>query len=404
MQMNDKTSFIPYGQHSIDETDIAAVVSVMRSGALTNGPAVAKFEAALGEVTGASEVVACSSGTAALHLAVAALEAAPGDRLIVPTLTFLATVNAARYVGAEVVFSDVDASTGLVEPQHFDEALKRAPAGSVKAVIPVHLNGQCCDVRGIEELANEHGISVIEDACHALGGSYSVSESRPAVGACAHSKLSCFSFHPVKTVAMGEGGAITTNDSGLAATMRKLRNHGMERTPASPAAPEMARSSDGQSNPWYYEMSDIGWNYRASDIHCALGLSQLRKLEANVNRRAALVVRYDEALRTLSPIVQPVARVGGRVAWHLYVVHIDFETIGMSRAAVMSSLHSAGIGTQVHYLPVHLQPYYKSLYGTQRLPGAEKYYSSCLTLPLFPAMANSDVDRVVGELSQIVEG
>lgn len=402
--MSDKLRFIPYGQHSIDETDIASVVSVLRSSALTNGPVVTEFEAGLGEVTGAREVVACSSGTAALHLAVAALGLTPGDRVIVPTLTFLATANAARYVGADVVFADVDASTGLMGSQHFKEALKRVLPGSVKAVIPVHLNGQCCDVRGIEEIANAHEISVIEDACHALGGSYSESESRPAVGSCDHSKLSCFSFHPVKTVAMGEGGAITTNDSELANTMRKLRNHGMERTSASPAVPELARSSDGQVNPWYYEMSDVGWNYRASDIHCALGLSQLQKLEANVDRRSALVARYDEALRTLSPIVQPVARVGGRVAWHLYVVHIDFESIGLSRAAVMNALHASGIGTQVHYLPVHLQPYYQGIYGAQSLPGAEKYYSSCLTLPLFPAMADSDVNRVVGELSKIAEG
>jgi len=401
--MSDKSKFIPYGQHSVDDADIASVVSVLRSGALTNGPFVAEFEAALADLTGAKEAVACSSGTTALHLAVAALGLGRGDRVIVPSLTFLASANAARYVGADVVFSDVDPLSGLMGPQHFEDALKSAPPGSIKAVIPVHLNGQCCDMASIGKAAREHGIAVVEDACHALGGHYSDSPTSLAVGSCEHSDLSCFSFHPVKTVAMGEGGAITTNNSALAANMKRLRNHGMERAPTSPAMPDLALTPDGELNPWYYEMADLGWNFRASDIHCALGLSQLKKLKVSVDRRAALAARYDDALKNLSPAIRPVSRVGGRVAWHLYVVHIDFDAIGSNRAAVMNALASVGIGTQVHYIPVHLQPYYQKLYGAHHLPGAEKYYSSCLSLPLFPSMADLDVDRVVAELKRIVE-
>jgi UDP-4-amino-4,6-dideoxy-N-acetyl-beta-L-altrosamine transaminase len=401
--MSDRPKFIPYGQHSVDDADIASVVSVLRSGALTNGPVVAEFEAALVGITGAKEAVSCSSGTAALHLAIAGLGLTHGDRVIVPTLTFLASANAARYVGADVVFADVDPSSGLMGPQHFEEALKNVPPRSVKAVISVHLNGQCCDMVSIEKIAREHGVAVVEDACHALGGHGADSTTPAAVGSCAHSDLSCFSFHPVKTVAMGEGGAVTTNNPTLAANMRRLRNHGMERTPENPAMPDLARSLDGELNPWYYEMGDLGWNFRASDIHCALGLSQLKKLEVNVARRAVLAARYDNTLKDLSPVIRPISRVGGDVAWHLYVVHIDFDAIGVSRAAVMNALEKAGIGTQVHYIPVHLQPYYQKLYGARHLSGAEKYYSSCLSLPLFPSMADSDVDRVSTELKRLVE-
>ena len=401
--MNKNPNFIPYGQHTVDDADVNSVVSVLHSSTLTNGPVAAEFETALAKVTGAREAVVCSSGTAALHLAALGLGVKSGDRVIVPTLTFLASANAARYAGADVVFADVDASSGLMEPEHFAAAVSKVPAGAVKAVIPVHLNGQCCDMPGIYKIACENEISVVEDACHALGGYYPEPEDHSAVGSCAHSMAACFSFHPVKTVAMGEGGAITTNDPVVASAMRRLRNHGMERAPANLAMPDLAPSPDSRNNPWYYEMTDIGWNYRASDIHCALGLSQLKKLESFVARRSALVARYDTAFRGLSPAVQPIARVGGRVAWHLYVVHIDFDAIGQSRAAVMNALEIAGIGTQVHYIPVHLQPHYQNLYGRQHLPGAEKYYASCLTLPLFPAMADADVDRVVGEFTSIVK-
>ena len=392
---------LPYGRHVIDDEDIAAVAAVLKSSALTGGPAVEQFERALAEVTGAADAIACSSGTTALHLAVLGLGLGPGDQVIVPSLTFLATANCARYVGADVVFADVDPSTGLMTEAAFEEAVTRATPGRLKAAIPVHLNGQACDMRALRKVAVRHGVTLVEDAAHALGTTYPGNENIP-VGAGRDSAATCFSFHPVKTVAMGEGGAVTTNDPIMAATMRRLRGHGMERTPADPAYPEFATAPDGSPNPWFYEMNDIGWNFRASDIHCALGLSQLKKLPAFLQRRAELVALYDAALKSLSPLVQPLGRTGGTVGWHLYVALIDFAALGKDRATVMRDLAAAGIGTQVHYFPVHLQPYYQRLYGRQHLPGAEAYYAHCLSLPLFPAMADSDIARVVEALRSAV--
>lgn len=396
-------SILPYGRHSIDDDDIAAVTAVLKSDALTSGPVTDVFERALADVTTAREVVVCATGTAALHLAMIGLGVKQGDQVIVPSVTFLASANSARYVGADVVFADVDPDTGLMGPRQFEEALSRARPGAVKAAVPVHLNGQCCDMAGLKKLADAKGIALLEDACHALGGTYPGPENAPVpVGACSASAAACLSFHPVKTIAMGEGGAVTTNDPQMARVMRRLRSHGMERTPKDPVYPEYARDADGSANPWFYEMADVGWNFRSSDIHSALGLSQLTKLRRFVSRRAELVVKYDAALRSLGPVVRPISRVGGEPGWHLYVVLIDFAAVGKSRAKVMRELLAAGVGTQVHYFPVHLQPYYQRLYGHLTLPGAESYYARCLSLPLFPAMADSDVDRVVAALRNVV--
>ena len=399
--MTSSQPLLPYGRHVIDDEDVAAVAAVLKSSALTGGPAVELFERALADVTGAKDAIACSSGTSALHLAVLGLGLGPGDQVVVPSLTFLATANCARYEGAEVVFADVDPDTGLMTPATFEQALGRAAKGSVKAAIPVHLNGQACDMRGLRQIADRHGVRLIEDACHALGTTYPGNDTIP-VGACRDAAAACFSFHPVKTVAMGEGGAVTTNDPAMAAAMRRLRSHGMERNPATSSVPEFALAPDGTPNPWFYEMNEVGWNYRASDIHCALGSSQLKKLPAFLARRAELVALYDAALKPLAPVVRTLGRTGGTVGWHLYVVLIDFKAIGKDRASVMRQLATAGIGTQVHYFPVHLQPYYQRLYGRQTLSGAEAYYSRCLSLPLFPAMSDMDVTRVVDALAQAV--
>ena len=391
--------FLPYGRQTIDDEDIAAVAAVLRGEALTTGPEVDRFEAALCDVTGAPQAVSCNSGTAALHLAVAALGIKEGDRVVVPTLTFLASANCARYVGAEVVFADVNPHTGLMEAAHLEAALTQAPAGTVKATIPVHLNGQCCDLDAIAAVAKKHNIAIIEDACHALGGTY---PSGGKVGSSPIIAAACFSFHPVKTVATGEGGAVTTRDAAMAATMRTLRSHGIRRGMTAPDLPEFGLAADGTPNPWYYEMPDVGWNHRLSDIHAALGRSQLRKLDRFVKRRAEIVARYDAAFAKLSNRIRPIGRVGGAPAWHLYVVHVDFAATGQDRAAVMHTLKDKGIGTQVHYFPVHLQPYYQKRYGRHSLPGAEAYYARCLSLPLYPAMTDADVDRVVAALADVV--
>lgn len=405
--MSARPTLLPYGRHGIGEDDIAAVVGVLRGDWLTTGPAVAAFETSLAQRTGARHAASCSSGTAALHLAAMALGLGPGDAVVVPTMTFLATANAARYVGAEVVFSDVDPETGLMRPEDLEAALDRAaktPDLTVKAVFPVHLNGQCADMEGLAEITKARGLAMVEDACHALGATCRLGGGETATtGDCRHSDMAVFSFHPVKTVAMGEGGAVTTNDDALQERLLRFRNHGMVRDAGAFEHKEMAFDAAGDgddaANPWYYEMPELGFNYRASDIHCALGASQLAKLDGFVAKRRALAAQYDDLLAPLSPMARPISRATYcDPAWHLYVALIDFAAAGISRAALMKQLRDQGVGTQVHYIPVHEQPYYRNRYGAFALPGADAYYAHALSLPLFAAMESGDVQRVVENL------
>jgi len=389
------SSFLPYGRHSVDDDDIAAVVAVLKSDWLTTGPAVEKFELAFAEKVGARFAVACCSGTAGLHLAALALGLDSGDQVIVPTLTFLATANATRYVGGEVSFCDVDPETGLITPETLQDAASNL-AAAPRAVFPVHLNGQTADMAALSRVARERGMAIVEDACHAVGATYQVGNEQFTVGACRHSDMAVFSFHPVKTIAAGEGGMVTTNDEGHYERLRAMRNHGMTQVPEKFAHREQAFDANGHPNPWYYEMPEPGFNYRASDIHCALGLSQLGKLDTFVARRSELAARYDVLLRPLAPMVRSIRRVEDCApAWHLYVALINFDAAGVDRATVMRRLKESGVGTQVHYLPVHRQPYYRQRYGNSALAGADSYYARCLSLPLFPSMDDGDVDRVV---------
>lgn len=400
--------FLPYGQQKIDDADIAAVVEVLRSDFLTTGPVPARFEEAFAQVAGAPHAVCCSSGTAALHLSYAALGLGPGDRVIVPSVTFLATANAARITGAEIVFADVDPDTALLTPATLEAALEKA-GGPVAAIAPVHMAGQMVDMAAVHEIAVRAGARVVEDACHALGGRDAAGQP---VGAGAGAgggggSLAAFSLHPVKAIAAGEGGVVTTADDDLAENVRRLRNHGMVRGAFADLA--QAFASDGTPNPWYYEMPAPGFNYRLSDIHAALALSQLAKLDGFVARRAELVARYDAAFAQLPENIasrlRPMARREGRgvPAWHLYVCLVDFEAFRRDRAVVMNDLKAAEIGTQVHYLPLHRQPYYRERYGDHDLPGADSWYARALSLPLHPNMTDADVDRVVGALLDALE-
>lgn len=393
---------LPYGRHVIDYADVAAVVAALESDYLTTGPLVGKFETALAKTVGAKEAVVCSNGTAALHLAAQAFGLTAGKIAIVPSITFLATANAVRMTGADVVFADVDPTTGLMEAHHLAAALARCPGGRADAVFPVHLAGQCADLPKLTKLAQENKLVVIEDACHAIGSTYAAKRNQEKpIGSCAQSDAACFSFHPVKTIAMGEGGAITTNDPAKAQQMRHHRSHGMIRDEQQFINPD-SRDADGHPNPWSYEMHEWGYNYRAPDILCALGLSQLKKLERFVARRTALVEEYDRLLEG-QPHIKPLGRTAGcKPAWHLYVVQIDFAALGIDRAKVMHRLSALGIGTQVHYYPVHRQPYYTRLYGQTDLPGADTYYAQSLSLPLFPAMDRTDVSRVVDALIEVL--
>lgn len=392
------SSFLPYGRQSIEEDDIAAVVAVLKSDWLTTGPAVSAFEQAFAKKVGARYGVACNSGTAGLHLAMMALGLGDGDVVIVPTLTFLATANAARYVGAEVEFADVNAKTGLLDEASLEAAIARSD-GRAKAILPVHLNGQCVDMAMVARLAEAHGLSVVEDACHALGTTYRSNGVSVGVGSCRHSDMAVYSFHPVKTITMGEGGMVTTNDPEQYEKLLRFRNHGMVRDAETFQNSALAFDSDGVANPWYYEMPEPGYNYRASDINCALGLSQLAKLDGFVSQRRHLTAHYDTLLASLSPMLYPVQRADNcDPALHLYAVLIDFDAASVSRASVMRRLKDMGIGTQVHYLPVHLQPYYQQRYGKAVLAGSVSYYERCLSFPLFPSMNDDDVVRVVSAL------
>jgi UDP-4-amino-4,6-dideoxy-N-acetyl-beta-L-altrosamine transaminase len=396
--MNEK--FLPYGRQVVDDDDIAAVAAVLRSDWLTTGPSVEKFEAALAARVGARFAVACSSGTAALHLATLAAGLHHGDCAVVPSMTFLATANAVRYAGAEVLFSDVDDDTGLLRPDDLEAAIARAP-GRVAAVLPVHLAGQSVDMAAISGVAQRHRMVVIEDACHALGSIYRAGGETFQIGSCRHSAMAVFSFHPVKTIAMGEGGAITTNDPELYKRLMLFRSHGISRDSSEFHNTDLAFDADGNPNPWYYEMPVIGFNYRASDIHCALGLSQLGKLDRFVERRHAIVARYDKLLAPLVPKIRLPERVPAcDPAWHLYAPRFDFAAIDGGRAGLMQRLREAGVGTQVHYIPVHRQPYYLERLGEQQLPGALKYYRGTLSLPLFASMTEEDVERVASALKK----
>jgi UDP-4-amino-4,6-dideoxy-N-acetyl-beta-L-altrosamine transaminase len=376
---------LPYGRQTIEDDDIAAVTAALKADFLTTGPTVDAFEAAFAEKVGARHAVACANGTAALHLAMLALDVQPGEVVIAPSITFLATANCARYVGAEVVFADVDPDSGLMTPDTLAGALTRVGGRKLRAVLPVHLRGDAANLPDLARLAGDAGAVLVEDAPHALGTTMRFGNVAERVGDVRHSAMATFSFHPVKTIATGEGGMVTTNDADLAQRLRVMRSHGMVRPPG--------------ADPWWYEMPEPGFNYRLPDILCALGLSQLAKLDRFAARRRALAAAYDTALAPLAPVVRPAAS----PAWsepvlHLMCVLIDFEAVGRSRGQVVEHLREAGVGSQVHYIPVHRQPYYRQRYGELDLPGAEGWYARCLSLPLYPGMADGDVAMVVAAL------
>jgi UDP-4-amino-4,6-dideoxy-N-acetyl-beta-L-altrosamine transaminase len=400
-----ESGFIPYGWSFLDEEDIAAVSSAMRQEIITTGPTVGEFERAFADKVGARHAVSCNSGTSALHLAAAALGLGPGDVAIVPSMTFLATANGPRYVGADVQFADVDPDSGLLTPETLERAIEAAGDGRVKAVFVVHINGQTADMEGIRRIADRHGLFVVEDACHALGTTYEASDrgsNEPVVcqvGDCRHSDMAVFSFHPVKTITTGEGGMVTTNDAARADFMVCLRTHGVIRNQQKFKRPDMALDARGERNPWYYEMHHLGFNFRITDFQCALGLQQLTKLDRLAGRRRQLMRLYDERLAPYVPLIQPIKRRAGvDPCLHLYPLLIDFSKLSLGRAELIQRLREQKIGSQVHYIPVHCQPYYRDLYGDLVLPGAMRYYERVLSIPFYPAMRDEHVDMVVDRL------
>ena len=389
--MSGKVSggFLPYGRQTIEDDDIEAVAQALRADYLTTGPTVAAFEDLFADTVGAGYSVACSNGTATLHLAMMALDIGPGDVCIAPSITFLATASCAAYVGADVVFADVDPDTGLMTAETLSDALERAKGRRVRAVLPVHLRGEICDLPALKALADGAGAVLVEDAPHALGGRYRFDDEVGSVGDGRYGVMASFSFHPVKTIATGEGGMLTTNDAVLAERLRRFRSHGMSRP-------------DG-ADPWIYEMVQPGFNYRLPDIACALGISQMGKLPRFAARRRRLAALYREALAPLAPLVTlPPPMLWSDPVLHLMCALIDFEAAGVTRREVMEGLSTRGIGSQVHYIPVHGQPYWQARNGPLALPGAEAWYERCLSLPLYPAMEDGDVERVVTALREVL--
>lgn len=390
--------FIGYGHQSIDRDDIDAVSTVLSSDYLTQGPAVTRFEAALAERCGARYAVAVSSGTAALHIACLASGIGHGDFGLTAAITFAASANCLLYAGAEVGFVDIDLDQLGMTTSALERMLAARP--DTKVVIPAHMAGLTCDMAEIRTLAGRR--TVIEDAAHALGGAYP--SGRP-VGCCDHADMATLSFHPVKSITTGEGGAVLTNDADLAHRLRLLRSHGIERDPAYWIGTDL--QEDGQPKPWLAEQQILGFNYRMTDIQAALGLSQLAKLDRFIARRRAIARRYDEAFVGLDgvrvPQSHPLSR--ARSALHLYIVLIDFEALGMTRTAFMHRLRRDGIGTQVHYVPVYRHPFYVDRYAidARDFSAAESYAARCLSLPIYPAMTDEEVERVVDAVTAAVE-
>ena len=382
---------IPYGRQTISEADIAAVVEVLRSPWLTQGPAVPAFEQALAAAVEAGHAVAVNSATSALHLGCLALGLGPGDRLWTSPITFVASANCARYCGAAVDFVDIDPATGLLCLEALERKLDQAARDQAlpKVIVPVHLAGTCCPMQPLAELVRPYGVRVLEDASHAVGGRY---QQQP-VGSCAHSDIAVFSFHPVKVITTAEGGAATTNDSDLAAQMALLRSHGITKNPA---AFELQAAG-----PWYYEQQQLGFNYRLTDLQAALGLSQLMRLSEIVAERNRLWARY---ITLLSPLpVQPLHIPADTLsALHLGVIRLPGNDPGRHRR-VFEGLRQAGIGVQLHYSPVHLQPDYRRLgFKTGDYPQAEAYACSAISLPLFPGLTEPEQDRVAAALAALL--
>ncbi|TVR07547.1 MAG: UDP-4-amino-4,6-dideoxy-N-acetyl-beta-L-altrosamine transaminase [Planctomycetota bacterium] len=378
---------IPYGRQYLDEDDIAAVVAVLRSDYLTQGPAVPRFETALQACTGAQEAVAVQSATAALLIACRALGVGPGDVVWTSPITFVASANCARMCGAQVDFVDIDPTTFTMCPQHLAEKLAEAERqGRVpKVIIPVHMCGQSCAMADIHALAQRYGCRIIEDASHAIGGRY---QDVP-IGSCTYSDITVLSFHPVKIITTGEGGAALTNDADLAGHMRDLRSHGITRDPD---------ACEDYHGPWYYEQYDLGYNSRLTDMQAALGCSQLRHLNAFIEARHALAERYDQALADL-PVDIPYRRSDSYSAFHLYIIGLRGAS-PEQRQRLFTFMRAQGIGVHVHYIPVHLQPYYRRLgFAPGDFPQAERYYRTALTLPLFPQLSHAQQDQVIASLA-----
>ena len=377
----------------MNDSDVEAVSEVLQSPFLTTGPEAAKFEQALCELSGAEYAIVCANGTAALHLACLALGITEGDKGVTSPNTFLASANCIEFCGGTVDFVDIDPASLCLSPQKLEEYCTKH--GAPKVVIPVDFSGVPADLPAIHALGQKYGFAVIEDAAHSIGTSYTHEGQIFMCGSCAHSDLAIFSFHPVKTITTGEGGAVLTNDKTLADRVRMFSSHGMVR------CQDLNSESDG---PWYYEMTEMGYNYRITDFQCALGIAQLNHLDYFKKRRLEIVERYNMAFRNSTELILPEYGDGTSVSPHLYP--IQFRGGSVKRYEVYHTLRNDKIYCQIHYIPVYWQPYYKNKYGFEHgaCPVAEEYYNRCLSLPLFPAMTDRELDYVIQKVLSTIQG
>lgn len=401
MSLND---FIPCGRQWIDEEDIQSVLSVLRSDWLTQGPKIKEFEEAICKYTGAKYAVALATGTAALHCACFAAGVGPGDEIITSPITFVASGNCALFLGASVKFVDVRRDTYCIDYNKIEQVI----TPRTKAIIPVDFTGQPCDMNEINEIARKRNLTVIEDATHSLGATY---KGKP-VGVIA--PMTIFSFHPVKHITTGEGGMIITDDEKLVEKLRLFRTHGITNFDISMTLKEQAADNENQyslgRNPdsragWYYEMQVLGYNYRITDIQCALGVSQLKKIDMFVSRRREIATSYTEIFSKSPYLTIPYQNKDRDSSWHLYVLRLNLDKMNKTRRQVFDELRSMGIGVHVHYIPLHLQPYYRQKFGFKRgdFPEAEAYYDSALTIPLFPDLTEEDIKRITESVLRVVK-
>lgn len=372
--------YIPYGRQSLDEEDIQAVVEVLKSDYLTTGPMVAEFEKRVAEYVGAKYAVAISNGTAALHVACLAAGIGEGDEVITSPITFAASSNCVLYCGGTPVFADIDRDTYNISPEELEKKITE----KTRAIIPVHYTGQPCEMEKIHRIAQKYNLLVIEDAAHALGAEYRGQK----IGSL--SDMTCFSFHPVKPITTGEGGMVTTNDEALYKRLLLFRSHGITRDE------EFLTENQGA---WYYEQVELGYNYRITDIGCALGISQLNKLDGFIERRREIARRYDEAFADCPGIKTPMQMQGCDSGWHLYMIQV----MNQDRKVVFDRLRQAGVGVNVHYIPVYHHPYYqRNGYGEVHCPEAEKFYERAISLPIFPGLTKEQQEYVIGRILEIV--
>lgn len=379
-----RNNYLAYGRQTIDDEDIQSVVNVLKGDYLTTGPYVKEFEEKVAEYVGAKYAVAVANGTAALHMACYAAGIKEGDEVIVSSMTFAASANAVLYCGGTPVFADIDPLTYNIDPEEIEKKI----TNKTKAIIPVDFSGQSVDMDRIKEIADKHGLIIIEDAAHALGSEYKGKK----VGS--HADMVVFSFHPVKPITTAEGGIVTTNNEDLYKKMMIFRTHGITRD---------SETLEDNHGPWYYEQQVLGYNYRLTDVQSALGTSQMRKVDEFISRRREIVKHYNEAFQDLNEIITPFEADFSNSGWHIYVIKIKTELLKVTRKEVFEALQSENIGVNVHYLPVYLHPYYKGLgYEKGLCPNAEDLYDNMITLPLFPGMTNEDVRDVIKAVKKVI--